>query len=279
MSVFIMPSSGPRIPRKPAGRYHHGDLRRALIDASLELVRQRGPSGFTLAEICRAAGVSQAAPYRHFEGKDHVLAVAASEGYQLLHAAMAGIAREPNQLNETLERMARAYLNFAIRHPAHLAVMFSHYPGDHFGGLLKEPNHGGPDGLKNLPPPQNQTEEAILASWQAGQAGFQALTQAILTAAQGSPMAARINETTASHYSAAIWSMVHGLAMLLLERMIPPEWMQDDFKLAIELVVRPWINGLADMPTPVLSQMVNCPRLHMMGVQLPALADPAHPAG
>ena len=73
--------------------------------------------------------------------------------------------------------------------------------------------------------------------------------------------------------------MVHGLAMLLLERMIPPEWMQDDFKLAIELVVRPWINGLADMPTPVLSQMVNCPRLHMMGVQLPALADPAHPAG
>jgi hypothetical protein len=55
--------------------------------------------------------------------------------------------------------------------------------------------------------------------------------------------------------------------------------MQDDFKLAIELVVRPWINGLADMPTPVLSQMVNCPRLHMMGVQLPALADPAHPAG
>ncbi|MFO1233551.1 MAG: hypothetical protein U1E47_00095 [Rivihabitans pingtungensis] len=71
-------------------------------------------------------------------------------------------------------------------------------------------------------------------------------------------MAARINETTASHYSAAIWSMVHGLAMLLLKPTIPPEWMQDDFKLAIELVVRPWINGLADMPTPVLSQMVNC---------------------
>ena len=112
-----MPSSGPRIPRKPAGRYHHGDLRRALIDASLELVRQRGPSGFTLAEICRAAGVSQAAPLPALRRQDHVLAVAASEGYQLLHAAMAGIAREPNQLNETLERMARAYLNFAIRHP------------------------------------------------------------------------------------------------------------------------------------------------------------------
>lgn len=76
-----MPSSGPRIPRKPAGRYHHGDLRRALIDASLELVRQRGPSGFTLAEICRAAGVSQAAPYRHFEGKDHVLAMAACSSW------------------------------------------------------------------------------------------------------------------------------------------------------------------------------------------------------
>ena len=55
-----MSSTGSSIPRKPAGRYHHGDLRRTLIDASLELVRQRGPSGFTLAEICRAAGVSQA---------------------------------------------------------------------------------------------------------------------------------------------------------------------------------------------------------------------------
>ncbi|MFO1233550.1 MAG: hypothetical protein U1E47_00090 [Rivihabitans pingtungensis] len=64
--------------------------------------------------------------------------MAASEGYQLLHAAMAGIAREPNQLNETLNAW-RSTLNFAIRHPAHLAVMFSHYPGDHFGGLLKEP--------------------------------------------------------------------------------------------------------------------------------------------
>ena len=92
-------------------------------------------------------------------------------------------------------------------------------------------------------------------------------------------MAARINETTASHYSAAIWSMVHGLAMLLLERMIPPEWMQDDFKLAIELVVRPWINGPADMPTPVLSQMVNCPRLHMMGCNCRYWPTPAHPAG
>ena len=80
MSVFIMPSSGPASRVKPAGRYHHGDLRRALIDASLELVRQRGLSGFTLAGNLRAAGVSQAAPYRHFEGKDHVLAVAASEG-------------------------------------------------------------------------------------------------------------------------------------------------------------------------------------------------------
>ena len=273
-----MPSSGPRIPRKPAGRYHHGDLRRALLDASLELVRQRGPSGFTLAEICRAAGVSQAAPYRHFEGKDHVLAVAANEGYQLLHAAMTGIAREPNQLNETLERMARAYLAFAIRYPAHLAVMFSHCPGEHFGGLLKDPATAGPEGFKNLPPPQNQTEEAILASWRAGQAGFQSLTQAILLAAQHSPMAERINDATASHYAAAIWSMVHGLAMLLLERMIPPEWMENDFKLAIELIVRPWINGLADMPPPALSQMINCPRLHMMGVQLPELAPDAPPA-
>lgn len=264
-----MSSTGSSIPRKPAGRYHHGDLRRTLIDASLELVRQRGPSGFTLAEICRAAGVSQAAPYRHFEGKDHVLAVAANEGYQLLTTAMHSIPVAANQLPETLEQLARAYLNFATQHPAYLAVMFSHCPGEHFGGLLKHPSTAGPDGLKQLPAPQNQTEEAILASWQAGQLGFQGLAQAILLAAQGSPMADRITEQTASHYAAAIWSMVHGLAVLLLERMIPPEWMQDDFQLVMALIVRPWINGLSEMPVPDIGPMVGCPRLYSMGMQLP----------
>ncbi|MEN9986787.1 MAG: hypothetical protein RI925_2289, partial [Pseudomonadota bacterium] len=103
----------------------------------------------------------------------------------------------------------------------------------------------------------------------AGQLGFQGLAQAILLAAQGSPMADRITEQTASHYAAAIWSMVHGLAVLLLERMIPPEWMQDDFQLVMALIVRPWINGLSEMPVPDIGQMMGCPRLYSMGMQLP----------
>src|ERR1700742_2421402 len=69
--------------------YHHGDLKRALTSAALSLVAERGPKGFTLTEAARRAGVSAAAPYRHFTDKAHLLATVAEQGFLDLHSTLA----------------------------------------------------------------------------------------------------------------------------------------------------------------------------------------------
>src|SRR3989337_2659758 len=68
------------------GRYHHGELREALIRATRQLVEERGAENFTLADACRVAGVTTAAPYRHFRGKQEILEEIASRGFDELRA-------------------------------------------------------------------------------------------------------------------------------------------------------------------------------------------------
>ena len=63
--------------------YHHGNLRQALVDAALSLIAERGPTGFTLSEAAKAAGVTPAAVYRHFEGREDLIAEAARQGYEI----------------------------------------------------------------------------------------------------------------------------------------------------------------------------------------------------
>src|ERR1700728_5351323 len=80
-----------RPSRSPMARrdsYHHGDLKRALTRAALSLVAEKGPKGFTLTEAARRAGVSAAAPYRHFADKAHLLATVAEQGFVDLHSAL-----------------------------------------------------------------------------------------------------------------------------------------------------------------------------------------------
>ena len=105
--------------------YHHGNLRQALVDATLELITERGPQGFTLAEAARQAGVSAAAPYRHFKGRDELIAEVARQGYILFgdlleHAYNGG---KPTALS-AFSTVGRAYLAFAKRHPGHYIAMF-----------------------------------------------------------------------------------------------------------------------------------------------------------
>ena len=69
--------------------YHHGNLREALIKAALDLISEKGPAGFTFAEAARAAGVSAAAPYRHYRDRDALIADVAKRGYELFEAALA----------------------------------------------------------------------------------------------------------------------------------------------------------------------------------------------
>jgi AcrR family transcriptional regulator len=105
--------------------YHHGNLREALINAALDLISQKGPAGFTFAEAARQAGVSAAAPYRHFRDRDALMADVAHKGFEhfALRLETAWDEGRPDPLT-ALERMGRAYLGFAREEPAYFSAMF-----------------------------------------------------------------------------------------------------------------------------------------------------------
>lgn len=105
--------------------YHHGNLREALIRAALRLIAEKGPGGFTFAEAARSAGVSPAAPYRHFRDRDDLLADVARQGFarfeaMLDHAWNKGL---PDPLT-AFGNVGKAYLAFARTEPAYYSAMF-----------------------------------------------------------------------------------------------------------------------------------------------------------
>jgi AcrR family transcriptional regulator len=104
--------------------YHHGDLKRALTEAALQLVQEKGPQGFTLREVARRAGVSAAAPYRHFADKAHLLAIAAAQGFVQLHETLDTTAATTADLSEQVIAMGKAYVRWAVTHPDYYQVMF-----------------------------------------------------------------------------------------------------------------------------------------------------------
>lgn len=105
--------------------YHHGNLREALVEATIALIREKGPTGFTLAEAAKQAGVSAAAPYRHFAGRDEVIAEVARQGFALFADLMeyAQTKGDPTPLG-AFEAVGRAYLAFARKYPGHYIAMF-----------------------------------------------------------------------------------------------------------------------------------------------------------
>ena len=110
--------SGPR-------GYHHGNLKEALVRAALELIAQKGPAGFTFAEAARWAGVSPAAPYRHFRDRDELLASVAQRGFEQFAAALSRAWDDgrPDPF-KAFERFGKAYLEFARTEPALYSAMF-----------------------------------------------------------------------------------------------------------------------------------------------------------
>jgi AcrR family transcriptional regulator len=105
--------------------YHHGNLKEALMRAALELIAKNGPGGFTFAEAARWAGVSPAAPYRHFRDRDELLASVALRGFQQFEAALTR-AWDDGRPNPFLafDRLGKAYLAFARSEPAYYSAMF-----------------------------------------------------------------------------------------------------------------------------------------------------------
>ena len=105
--------------------YHHGNLREALVEAALDLIAERGPAGFTFAEVARAAGVSPAAPYRHFRDRNAVVAEIARRGFERFAAELEAAWREgrPNPVR-AIENCGKAYLAYARQEPASYAAMY-----------------------------------------------------------------------------------------------------------------------------------------------------------
>jgi AcrR family transcriptional regulator len=125
--VWSILAADPTRTEAPALRrgYHHGNLKEALIEAALSLIAEKGAGGLTFAEAARAAGVSPAAPYRHFRDRDALLAEVAQRGFQLFGDTLAKACGDgaPDPLM-ALNRVGKAYLRFAREEPAYYAAMF-----------------------------------------------------------------------------------------------------------------------------------------------------------
>lgn len=164
--------------------YHHGDLKRALTSAALSLVAEKGPKGFTLTEAARRAGVSAAAPYRHFADKAELLASVAEQGFGDLHDALAAAADRVSDPKERVTELGRAYVRWAIAHPDHYQVMF------------------GAESLK--------VEQPGMAV--AGAQAFGDLLDAI-TACQAAGI---VGVQDPREVAGPLWSLVHGIASLAI---------------------------------------------------------------
>jgi AcrR family transcriptional regulator len=166
--------------------YHHGDLRHALIEASLALIAEEGFAALTLREVARRAGVTHAAPYRHFADKEALLAAVAEEGFRTMAAQMRERMDRETGPTQRLSACGVAYVLFAIQHPAHFRVMF----GPHF---------------------TRRVDHETLA--REGGNAFGLLVQSIIEGQK----AGELREGEPMPLALMSWSLVHGLASLLVD--------------------------------------------------------------
>ncbi len=167
--------------------YHHGDLRRALIDTALAMVTEEGAWNFTLREVARRAGVSHAAPYNHFVDKSGLLAEVAALGFRALRREMETAARRPRTARQALLGIAAAYVRFGVEHPAHYRLMFG---------------------------PELADKDRYPVLQQASDATFAALTGAL----ERGQAAGDVRRGPVREQAVAAWALVHGLTTLLIDR-------------------------------------------------------------
>lgn len=213
------PRARRSVSEKPAGRYHHGDLRRALIDAALALIERDGAQALTLRAAARLAGVSQAAPYRHFPDKDALLAAVAEDGLLALAVCMrdasAPHARDPGR---TLQALGIAYVRFATAHTAHFRVMFNAV-------------------AKNV--------DTYPALAEASDAVFALLLDAITRGQREGAM--RLGNP--KELALAAWSLVHGFAELEVGGQVPRLWQDAGSADALAERITGWLGAGITAPS------------------------------
>jgi AcrR family transcriptional regulator len=184
--------------KEKRARYHHGDLRRSLIAEALGLVAEQGVAALSLREVARRAGVSQAAPYRHFANKDALVAAVAEEGYRATHRAIRrALATAPSTTVERLQAIGAAYIRYAVDHPAQFRVMF---------GQEVAATHG------------------FASCWEAAQANFDELIAEIRAGQAAGSLVGEQPEAAAR----AVWSALHGLASLLVDGLLARQGLGPD---------------------------------------------------
>lgn len=167
-------------PARPDG------LRHTLVAAAAALIVEQGPLGFSLREVARRAGVSEAAPYWHFRDREALLAAVARQGFEALAAAMTRGGARARDPRKRLEGLATAYVRFALRHPSYLRVMF--------GPEVPE---------KSAHPALNEAAEKSFG-----------LLVAVIADAQGT---GRVRSGDPTTLAIAAWAIVHGLSALLID--------------------------------------------------------------
>ena len=172
-------------PKK--GTYHHGNLRRVLLDSALVMVEKEGPHSVSLRAVARLAGVSPAAPHRHFTGKEGLLAAVAEEGFRALEQKMESASQATCGFAlAEFRAIGFAYVHFAARNPSHFCVMFS-------------------------PEVSDKSEYPSLkeAADRASQTIFDAIANCQRPGLEG-------GDTDPQHLFISAWSTFHGLATLIV---------------------------------------------------------------
>lgn len=183
--------SGRPSKKKPQ-HYHHGDLRRALLAATIETIRTQGVAAVTVRGVGDDVGVSRTALYRHFSNKDALLGAVALEGFATLRTALFDAWTRGGRNVKGFNQMGEAYVRFARQHPSHYQVMF--------GGYMASSSLAA----------ELATEEFD---------AFGVLVAAITALQQTKQMRPDDPQLMAMY----IWSVVHGVAMLALTGMLPDD--------------------------------------------------------
>ncbi|MFG6095420.1 TetR/AcrR family transcriptional regulator [Leptothoe sp. ISB3NOV94-8A] len=166
--------------------YHHGDLRRALLDSALAIITEQDISALSLRQVARRAGVSHTAPYRHFADKEALLAAVAEEGFREFSRYLEQARDAESTPLAQLQATGIAYVEYALRYPTHYQVMFGSYCAD-------------ADAFPLLTTTANKSFQILVDIIADGQA------------------AQEIQPGEPQLLALASWSLVHGLAMLLLD--------------------------------------------------------------
>ncbi|MCC9625796.1 TetR/AcrR family transcriptional regulator [Thalassospira sp. MA62] len=189
------------------GKYHHGDVRNVLLQQAENILINEGPTGLSLRRLARLTGVSEAAPYRHFDGKDGILAAVAINAFEQFAERLETIAARNPEHESRIMALGTAYVGFAVEHPQHFRLIF---------GRERPP-------LDKYPELRDAADNA-----------FEVLQRAVTSVDRKAEMT--LNEAASAYNRAlAAWSRAHGIAMLVIDGMIVPPADQplDDFVLGL----------------------------------------------